>query len=348
MINTLHLDTLAPEKREASIRQAGQMLREGRLVIIPTETVYGLAANALDADAVKRIFEAKGRPADNPLIVHISDFEQMVPLVREIPKSARRLAECFWPGPLTMILPKSALVPDVTSGGLDTVAVRMPSHPTARAVIDRCRLPLAAPSANLSGSPSPTTAHRCVQDMDGRVDAILMDDDCSVGVESTVITLQGEDVLVLRPGAITPTDLAAVLGEEHVSVHPSITAPLAEGQQAASPGMKYKHYAPKAEVTILRGSSEAYSAYAASHAADGVFLLKFEEDYDCGLPGLCYGSCSDPVAQAQKLFEALRRLDEMGAKVVYAHGPDPEGVGLAVYNRLLRAAAFRVIDLPQA
>lgn len=346
MINTLHLDTLTHGQREASLQQASRILREGGLVVMPTETVYGLAANALDAHAVKRIFAAKGRPADNPLIVHISHLDQMAPLVREIPQSARLLAERFWPGPLTVILPKSDLVPSVTSGGLDTVAVRMPSHPTARALIDRCGLPLAAPSANLSGSPSPTTAHRCAQDMDGRVEAILMDEDCCVGVESTVISLQGEDALVLRPGAVTPADLASVLGDAHVRVHPSITAPLEQGQQAASPGMKYKHYAPKAEVTILRGSSEAFCAYAEANAARGVFFLQFEEDGCTHLPHLCYGSANDPAAQARNLFEALRRLDEMGAKAVYAHGPDPDGVGLAVYNRLLRAAAFRVVELP--
>ncbi|MBQ9108652.1 MAG: threonylcarbamoyl-AMP synthase [Oscillospiraceae bacterium] len=346
MINTLHLNALDPACREEAIEKAAELLRQGKLVIIPTETVYGLAANALDAQAVSRIFVAKGRPQDNPLIVHISDMAQLDPLVREVPRSARLLAEKFWPGPLTMVMPKSQAVPDVTSGGLDTVAVRMPSHQTARDIIEKTGLPLAAPSANLSGSPSPTTAHRCAQDMDGRVEAIVVDEDSQVGVESTVIALHGEDVLVLRPGAVTPEDLASVLGGEHVIVHSSITAPLQPGEKAESPGMKYKHYAPKAEVTILRGSKEAFAEFAAQQKGkDGVYLLRFEEDGDYGLPSLCYGSQKDPASQAHRLFEALRELDELGAKTVYAHCPEAEGVGLAVYNRLLRAAAFRVIDL---
>lgn len=345
-IETLHLNVLDPAERAESIATAARLLAGGKLVIIPTETVYGLAANALDGEAVARIFTAKGRPQDNPLIVHVSQLEQLRPLVRELPQNAQKLAGAFWPGPLTMVLPKSALVPDVTSGGLDTVAVRMPSHPTAREIISAAGVPLAAPSANLSGSPSPTTAHRCAQDMDGRVEAIVMDEDSKVGVESTVVALHGEDVLVLRPGAVTPADLAALLGEEHVSVHPSITAPLAPGMKAESPGMKYKHYAPKAEVTILRGSGEAFAAYAHRHSGEeGLFLLQFEEDPEAGLPHLCYGSQSDPASQAHRLFEALRELDERGAKKVYAHGPETDGIGLAVYNRLLRAAAFRVVEL---
>ena len=345
MIATQHLNVLDPALRQASIDTAGSLLKKGRLVIIPTETVYGLAANALDPEAVKAIFAAKGRPQDNPLIVHVSNFDEIAPLVKEVPATARKLAEKFWPGPLTMVMPKSGLVPDVTSGGLDTVAVRMPSHLTARQIIEKAGVPLAAPSANLSGSPSPTTAHRCVQDMDGRVDAIVMDVDSQVGVESTVIALHGQDVLVLRPGAVTPADLAEVVGEKHVSVHPSITAPLTAGMKAESPGMKYKHYAPKAEVTILRGSTEAFLAYARQREEEGVYLLQFEEDGDCGLPHLCYGSAADPASQAHRLFEALRQLDEIGAKKVYAHCPAADGMGLAVYNRLLRAAAFRVIDL---
>ncbi|MBP0963631.1 MAG: threonylcarbamoyl-AMP synthase [Oscillospiraceae bacterium] len=345
MIATQHLNVLDPALRRESIDTAGRLLKEGRLVIIPTETVYGLAANALDPEAVKAIFTAKGRPQDNPLIVHVSHIDEITPLVKEVPATAVKLAERFWPGPLTMVMPKSQLVPNVTSGGLDTVAVRMPSHTTAREIIEKAGVPLAAPSANLSGSPIPTTAHRCVQDLDGRVDAIVMDVDSQVGVESTVVALHGEDVLVLRPGAVTPADLAQVVGESHVSVHPSITAPLTADMKAESPGMKYKHYAPKAEVTILRGSKEAFLAYARQNGGEGVYLLQFEEDGESELPHLCYGSAADPASQAHRLFEALRQLDEMGAKKVYAHGPDTDGVGLAVYNRLLRAAAFRVIDL---
>jgi len=346
MINTLHLDAADPAARQDAIDRAARLLREGKLVIIPTETVYGLAANALDPAAVERIFTAKGRPQDNPLIVHISEFSQIEPLVSQIPPAARLLARRFWPGPMTMVLPKSRLVPMVTSGGLDTVGIRMPSQKTAHDIIAAAGVPLAAPSANLSGSPSPTNPHRCAQDMDGRVEAIVMDGDCAVGEESTVVAGEGNKALVLRPGAVTPEDLASVLGAENVTVHPSITAPLAPGQKAASPGMKYKHYAPRAEVTIVRGSGEAYRAFAAAHAGPGVWLMRFDEDGEVpGLPSLSYGSMGDPRSQAHLLFEVLREMDEKGAETVYAHGPQPGGVGLAVYNRLLRAAAFRVVDV---
>ena len=203
---------LLSDRCAGDIRKAGEILRRGGLVAIPTETVYGLAANALDGEAVKRIYQAKGRPSDNPLIVHISDFSQLAPLVREVPEAAKRLAAVFWPGPLTIILPKSDLVPTTTSGGLDTVAVRCPSHPTARAVIDAAGVPLAAPSANLSGKPSPTTFRHVQEDLTGRVDALLDGGDCAVGVESTVLTLAQGTPRILRPGGITLAKLRSVLG----------------------------------------------------------------------------------------------------------------------------------------
>lgn len=336
--NTLLLDALAD--REQAAAQAAQLLRQGGLVIIPTETVYGLAANALDPAAVAGIFVAKGRPSDNPLIVHIDCLEMLPPLVRQLSPEVQALADAFWPGPLTIVLPKSSVVPDITSGGLDTVAVRMPSHPTAREIIRLSGLPLAAPSANRSGSPSPTTAHHCTQDMMGRVDAIVTDDDCQVGVESTVLSLTGQLPMLLRPGGVTHQQLEQVLGQ--VELHPSITAQLKPGDTAASPGMKYKHYAPAAEVTILHGSSEAFADFVNQQSQPGVFALCFEEDVEkITAPCITYGRADAPETQAHHLFDALRRLDEEGAKTVYAHAPRPEGIGLAVYNRLLRAAAFR-------
>ncbi|HIY08218.1 MAG TPA: threonylcarbamoyl-AMP synthase [Firmicutes bacterium] len=345
-METLHLDACSPQSREQAIDEAARLLKEGQLVIIPTETVYGLAANALDPAAVAGIFAAKGRPQDNPLIVHVDRMEQIPPLVKELPPAAEKLAAAYWPGPLTMILPKSEAVPKVTSGGLDTVAIRMPSQPVARAIIARCGLPLAAPSANLSGSPSPTTALRCAQDMDGRVAAIVDGGPCQVGVESTVVSLVGPVPVVLRPGAITPEMIAGVLGE--CQVDDSVLHQLKEGQTAASPGMKYKHYAPKASVTILRGSSPAFCREVNRRGGEGVCALCFEEDLPhLQVAAIPYGREGDDLSQARLLFEALRELDEKGARVVYAREPHAAGVGLAVYNRLLRAAGFQVETLPE-
>ena len=326
------------------IEQAGKILRGGGLVAIPTETVYGLAANALDGTAVKKIFAAKGRPADNPLIVHIAEFSQIVPLVKEVPEAARHLAEAFWPGPLTIILPKSELIPPETSGGLSTVAVRCPAHPVAQAVIEAAGVPLAAPSANPSGRPSPTSFAHVKQDLMGKVDALLDGGDCQVGVESTVITLAAERPRILRPGGVTPEELRAVLGE--VELDSAVLHGLEQGEVASSPGMKYKHYAPKANVTLVDASPEGYSNYVnqIGQQAEQTFALCFEEDIPLlNVPHLSFGSRYDSAEQAQRLFSSLYRLDEMGAKQVYAHMPRKRGVGLAVYNRLIRAAGFSVV-----
>ncbi len=312
---------------------------------IPTETVYGLAANALDPDAVAKIFRAKGRPQDNPLIVHISEFEQLSPLVSEIPESAKILADRFWPGPLTMVLNRSELVPPSVSAGLSTVAVRFPKNPVARAIITACGLPLAAPSANLSGSPSPTTAEHCIRDLEGRVDAIVISGPCSVGLESTVVALFSDTPHLLRPGAVTAEQLKDALGK--LTVDPAVTAKPEEGKPVASPGMKYKHYAPKTHVILIDSSREEYINYVNAHLSDGVFALCFQEDEDrIAAPTVLYGSEADGASQAAGLFAALRQLDDLGAKIAYAHAPSLSGMGLAVYNRLIRAAAFEVVKLP--
>lgn len=321
------------------IEEAGKILRQGGLVAIPTETVYGLAANALDSRAVKKIYEAKGRPSDNPLIVHISDFSQIFPLVKEVPEAVRKLAEAFWPGPLTIILPKSDLIPKETSGGLDTVAVRFPSHPAARAVITAAGVPLAAPSANPSGRPSPTAFSQVRADLTGRVDALLDGGDCQVGVESTVITLASDPPRLLRPGGVTLEQLRAVLGT--VEVDDAVLHRLAEGKKASSPGMKYKHYAPRADVVLVDSSPEGYSSYV--NQKEDCHALCFEEDLPfLHTPFLSYGSRYDSEAQAHRLFSALYELDRLGAEKVYAHLPSKRGVGLAVYNRLIRAAGFQI------
>ncbi len=325
------------------IDETARLLQQGQLVAIPTETVYGLAANALDPAAVASIFRAKERPMDNPLIVHIADIEDWERLVTHIPNNAKRLAEAYWPGPLTIILPAADCIPNEVRGGLSTVAVRFPSHPVAQAVILQAGCPLAAPSANLSGAPSPTSAARVMQDMQGRIAAVLDGGESAVGVESTVVDLCSTPPRLLRPGGITPEMLEEVLGT--VEVDEAVTHALKAGAVAASPGMKYKHYAPQAHIRLVKGSAKNYIHYVNSHADDGVAALCFEEDKAALLvPSISYGHRNDPLEQAHRLFDALRQLDEMGAKTVYAASPIPRGVGLAVYNRLIRAAGFEVIN----
>ncbi len=326
------------------IDEAARLLRAGQLVAVPTETVYGLAADATNGRAVADIFAAKGRPMDNPLIVHIADLGDWAPLVQSIPDDAMRLAKAYWPGPLTIILPASPLVPPEVRGGLATVAVRFPADPVAQAVILHAGRPLAAPSANRSGAPSPTNAARVMEDMDGRIAAVLDGGECAVGVESTVIDLSRRPPRLLRPGGITPDMLRRVLGT--IEIDPAVTHGLAKGAVAASPGMKYRHYAPKARVRLLKGPDEAYIRFVNAHAAPGVAALCFDGHLPhLTVPALSYGARDDDLAQAHRVFDALRRLDEMGAKTVYAACPRPTGVGLAVYNRMIRAAAFDIVNI---
>ncbi len=332
------------EQDAAALDRAAALLRAGRLVVIPTETVYGLAADALNPSAASAIYAAKGRPSDNPLIVHIADPEQARPLVKRLPDAYFALAERFWPGPMTVILEKSARVPYETSGGLETVALRMPSHPVARELIRRAGTPLAAPSANLSGSPSPTCAGHCIQDLTGRVDAIIDGGSCTVGVESTVLTLCTDPPAILRPGAVTLEMLREVLPD--IRLDPGVFAHLPDGAKAASPGMKYRHYAPKARVVLLWGTLEQFAAYLEVQPPGcGVLCFEGEQARFGGHPCVTYGRRDDPVSQAQALFGALRRIDELGLTSVYARVDSPDGVGQAVYNRLLRAAGFTEVRL---
>lgn len=324
-----------------SITQAAALLRQGQVVAIPTETVYGLAANAFDEAAVARIFEAKGRPQDNPLIVHIADLDGLAEVAADIPPAAYRLAEAFWPGPLTIVLPKRQGLAPAVSAGLATVGVRMPAHPAAREVIRAAGVPLAAPSANLSGSPSPTSAAHVLADMAGRIPLILDGGASPVGVESTVLSLCGAPT-VLRPGFVTPGELEDVLGQP-VRLSAALEAPPAEDLVPESPGMKYQHYAPKARLTIVRGD---FAAYKALVEGENAFALCFAgEDDALAVPAIPYGKRDDAASQAAGLFAALRELDAKGAKVAYARAPASGGVGLAVRNRLLRAAGFREIVL---
>ena len=339
-METLLFDAKNPGATDA----VAEILKRGGLAAIPTETVYGLAANAFDGEACANIFKAKGRPGDNPLIVHICDMEMLSDVVSEVPEGARLLAEKFWPGPLTIIMKKSGEIPMVTSANLPTVAVRFPAHPVAREIIKKTGLPLAAPSANLSGSPSPTTFQHCVNDLMGRVDAIIDGGPCSVGVESTIISLAGEKPVLLRPGYVTLEQLRETIGE--VELSKAVLEKLDEGEKVLSPGMKYKHYAPKAAVSLVKGSSEKYVNFVNEHAGEGVYALCFDEEAPVlKTKTVTYGSEFSDAEQAEHIFEALRELDSLGAKRVFAHSPKITGVGLAVYNRLVRAAGFDVIEL---
>lgn len=325
--------------------KAGEILRNGGLVGIPTETVYGLAANALDGSTVAKIFAAKGRPSDNPLIVHIADLEALDDLVAYIPPAVYDLADAFWPGPLTIILDKSPLIPDEVTAGLDTVAIRMPSHPVARQIIRAAGVPLAAPSANLSGKPSPTTAVHVMHDMDGRIDAVVDGGPCEVGVESTVITLASRRPRLLRPGRITPEEIEEVLGDELV-IDDAVLGKLKEGETASSPGMKYKHYSPSADVTVLKGTLENCAAYINQNADEKTAALVFDgEACKINCRTLDFGAENDDLAHAAKLFDALRTCDDEGIEKLFVRAPGYTGVGLAVMNRLLRAAEYKVREV---
>lgn len=341
-----------PQQDAEGVRRAAELLRQGGLVAIPTETVYGLAADAYNAEAVRAVYAAKGRPSDNPMIVHIADREMLPELVTAVPPAAALLADAFWPGPLTMVLPRSQRVPLTTTGGLQTVAVRMPSHSVARAVIRAAGVPLAAPSANRSGSPSPTTYRHCIDDLWGLVDAVVESDDCAVGVESTVVSMLGEVPQILRPGAVTPEDIRRVCGG--VTVADAVLHLLPQDAAAPSPGMKYKHYAPAAALTLVAGSQSDYAAYVNRLYGErcragedgGFYAMCFDEDVSLlQAPTISYGAAYDYASQAQNLFDVLRQLDKLEAAEVCVHAPEPEEIGLAVYNRLLRAAAFRVVKL---
>ena len=326
------------------MQEAGDLIAAGELVAFPTETVYGLGGDALDPEASKKIYSAKGRPSDNPLIVHISDFSDLERIAKTVPEDARKLSDAFWPGPLTMIVEKGDAVPYATTGGMDTVAVRMPNHPIALDLIRRSGCLIAAPSANTSGRPSPTEAAHVAEDLSGKIAMIIDGGPVGIGIESTIIDLTEDTPMVLRPGYITPQMLSKVLGKE-VIVDPGIIA-ADDTRKPKAPGMKYKHYAPKAQVTILRGDFDKYRAFVDANKADGVWALCFDgEGAQLGVPFIEYGKNHDGVTQAHHLFTALRDLDKHGAQVVYARCPEQDGVSMAVYNRLIRAAAFRVVDL---
>lgn len=334
----------------AAIREAADLIREGELVGLPTETVYGLGANALNPDAVRAIFEAKGRPGDNPLIVHIAELQEIYPLIQgELSPAAMALADAYWPGPLTMIFPRSEMVPLATTGGLNTVAVRMPAHPVAREVIVRAGVPVAAPSGNRSGRPSPTSAAHMFEDMDGRIPLILDGGESDVGVESTVVDMTGDVPRILRPGGITPEMIANVCGA--CKVDSAVMRPLKENERPRSPGMKYRHYAPEGSLTIYHGAAEkvAETICAAYDQAllDGLrpLILALDDHHPLYGGRDCASLGHDAAEMAHAVFAALRNADGEHADVIFSEAVEAEGIGLAVMNRLGRAAAFHIVEV---
>lgn len=336
-MNTLLLRYDGP----SSLLPAAEILKRGGLVAFPTETVYGLGGNALNEGAAAKIYEAKGRPSDNPLIVHLSDASEAGKYAVTSPLF-EKLAAAFMPGPLTVILPKKACIPDSVTGGLPTVGIRVPSNPVARELISLAGCPIAAPSANLSGKPSPTSFAHVVHDLDGRVDCIIDGGEAEYGVESTIVSLDGASIKLLRPGAITPEMLS--LFTDDLYIDPAVTEKY-DGIPLA-PGMKYRHYAPSSPVTVLDGSDE--DVYAFLKGKERVGIICYEEDLP-HLTGECLLSCgpkNNSITQAKLLFACLRSLDGLPSiDAIYARMPSREGIGLAVYNRLLKASGFHVLTL---
>ena len=331
------------------MEKAGEILKSGGLVAFPTETVYGLGGDALNPEASAKIYAAKGRPSDNPLIVHIADMEALKVLASEVPEKAKLLADRFWPGPLTMIMPKSDAVPYATTGGLDTVAIRMPSHPAAQCLLRAVQLPIAAPSANRSGRPSPTNASHVIEDMDGRIDMIIDGGDVGIGVESTIVDLTGKQPMLLRPGFITPQMLEQVLGP--VAIDPAVYKQVSAAVHPKAPGMKYRHYAPKADMEIVEGSREAVAAYInqklAAQPEKKIGILATDENVRLYQGGFCesVGSHDSLAEVAHNLFRVLRDFDDAGVDMIYSESFSSQGEGMAVMNRLMKAAGHHVVKV---
>lgn len=343
------------EIKQENMTEAAELIRQGELVAFPTETVYGLGADALRPEASAKIYAAKGRPSDNPLIVHICKFEELECIAKEVPKQAGRLSEAFWPGPLTMVVWKNEKVPYTTTGGMDTVAVRMPNHPVALALIEQSGCMIAAPSANTSGKPSPTEASHVAKDMDGRIPMILDGGAVGIGIESTIIDLTEEKPMILRPGYITKEMLEEVLGEE-VIIDPGIlvtdtTDPSFAGQKPKAPGMRYKHYAPKADLALVEGDIDKVAAKinqlvkkanAAGKRAGVIATDETIERYQADVV-FSIGARADEDAIAQHLYKILREFDEQQVDVIYSESFATPRIGQAIMNRLLKAAGYQVL-----
>lgn len=339
--------------KDEELAEAAAVLKSGGLVAFPTETVYGLGGNALDEDAARKIYAAKGRPSDNPLIAHISCAAELAPLVREIPEAGRKLMEAFWPGPLTMIFPKSSKVPYGTTGGLDTVAVRMPNDPVASRLIALAGVPVAAPSANTSGRPSPTTADHVWQDMNGRIDMIIDGGPVGIGVESTIVDVSSPVPSVLRPGAITMEMLREVLGE--VAVDPAILGPMKEDVKPKAPGMKYRHYAPKAELTLVETTGpvermvEKVKELAHEKLVQGcqVGIICTDESRSCYAEGTVrsIGARESQESVAHNLYAVLREFDDLKVEYIFSESFSEDHLGQAIMNRLSKAAGYKIVQV---
>ena len=349
--------------KDEELKEAASILRSGGLVAFPTETVYGLGGNALDEDAARKIYAAKGRPSDNPLIAHVSCVEEVAPLVKEIPEAGRKLMEAFWPGPLTMIFPKSEKVPYGTTGGLDTVAIRMPDDPVANRLIALAGVPVAATSANTSGRPSPTTADHVWQDMNGRIEMIIDGGPVGIGVESTIVDVSSAVPAVLRPGAITMEMLAEVLGE--VSVDPAILGPLSADVRPKAPGMKYKHYAPKADLTLVEpedvdrenGLDEKQLqamigkvrelSRGKIEAGCKVGVICTDESRHCYTDGAVrsIGERKSQASVAHNLYALLREFDDLGVDYIFSESFPKDHLGQAIMNRLSKAAGYKIVKV---
>ncbi|MBR7172666.1 MAG: threonylcarbamoyl-AMP synthase [Clostridia bacterium] len=338
------METKLLKANEESIKLACDLLKSGEVVAVPTETVYGLAGDATSSSAIKKIFEAKGRPADNPLIVHIGNIEMLDGIVSEFNNDAKKLADAFWPGPLTIIMPRGEKICKETSAGLDSVGVRMPSNEIARKIINLSGVAFSAPSANLSGKPSPTTAEDVFADMNGRIPLIIDGGESDAGVESTVISVLENTPIILRPGIVTKEEIEKVLNKE-VKVAKEVTEGVKADSIVRSPGMKYKHYAPNAKVTIVKSSLEKFVEFVNLNKKENTLVMCFEgEEKLMPVSALSYGKKDDPKSQAHNLFAVLRELDKNHAEQVFVRCPDTTGISLAVYNRLIRSAGFNIIE----
>ncbi len=333
---------------EKILSHAAEIIRSGGLAAFPTETVYGLGANALDPEAAKKIYAAKGRPSDNPLIIHISRAED-ADKYAYVPDVYQKLAEAFLPGPLTVIMKKRDIIPLTVTGGLDSVAVRLPSHPAARRLIELAGVPIAAPSANISGRPSPTSAAHVIEDMNGRADMIIDGGACQIGLESTIIKLTEDGAVLLRPGGITLEALREVLG--NVGVDKAVTGKLAQGEHPLAPGMKYRHYAPRAPLTLIDGTDEEFVEFAGQKLGEQDAVIACDEDCSALLEHgfsadrlLALGGRDDISAQAAALFDRLRLCDTRGFERIFARLPEKSGLSFALYNRIIKAAGYTVIN----
>lgn len=346
-------DTIWKEEEREKLKEAAEIIREGGLVAFPTETVYGLGANALNESAAKKIYEAKGRPSDNPLIAHISSLEDMLPLVSRVPEMGKKLADAFWPGPLTLVFPKSDKVPYGTTGGLDTVAIRMPSDVIASELIRLAGVPVAAPSANTSGRPSPTTAAHVLQDMNHRIDMIVDGGPVGIGVESTIVDVTEAIPILLRPGAVTMEMLTQTVGQ--VRVDPAILGPISTDVRPKAPGMKYRHYAPEADLTLVQGDAQKVAAEICRMAEERlrkgsrVAVICTDETKNLYASGIVksVGSREKEETIAHNLYSVLRELDDIGVDYIYSESFSEHHLGQAIMNRLNKAAGYHIMNVEE-